>query len=119
MRRKREQSGSRSFAQGEGLRQRCERRKILDCLGILSVANHEGTVDVFENLTGSDAENSVSRFDEIVALAAGVLTAERVGEIETGVELLGFDKEASTVCDPAIRSFHGAPTGFELVIEKR
>jgi hypothetical protein len=121
MRGNREQGRSCSFAKGQGLRQRWERRKIFDCLGVLSVADHEGNVDVFEYLARSDAENSVSRFDEIVALAAGVLTAERVGEVETGVELLGFDKETCAVCDPAIRSFHGAPTGSEIVIknEKR
>jgi hypothetical protein len=119
MRGNREQSGSWSFAQGERLRQCGERREILHVLGILSLADHEGDVDVFEDLTGSDAENSVRRFDEIVALAAGVLTAESIGEVETGVELLGFDEETRAVCDPAICSFHGAPTGFEIVIEKR
>ena len=118
MRRDREQSGSCSLAQSEGLRQRWERREILHVLGILSLADHERDVDVFEDLTGSDAENSVRRFDEIVAFAAGVLTAERVGEVETGVELLGFDEEPRAVCDPAICSFHGALTGFEIDIEK-
>jgi len=118
MRRDREQGGRRSFAQGKRLRQRWERRKIFCCLGILAVADHEGDVDVFENLTRCDAENSVGRFDEIVALAAGVLTAERVGEVETRVELLGFDEETRAVCDPAICSFHGAPTEFEIDIEK-
>src|SRR5580692_9172257 len=54
MRRDRQQSGSRSLPQGEGLRQRWERREILHVLGILSLADHERDVDVFEDLTGSD-----------------------------------------------------------------
>ncbi len=48
-------------------------------------------IDVFEDMTGGDAKNTVARFDEIVALAPGVLTAEGVGEGEAGGELLGLD----------------------------
>ena len=111
MRRNRERSGSRSFPQGQRLRHSCERRKILHHLGILSLADHQGDIDVFENLTGSDAQNAVRRFDKVVAFAARVLTAKSVGEGKTGVELLGFDEEASAVCDPGIYSFHGRQPG--------
>jgi len=66
----------------------------------------QGDVDVLEDLTGGDAENAVGGFDQIVALAAGVLTAENVGEGEAGGELLGFDQKAGAVGDPWRGCFH-------------
>ena len=66
----------------------------------------QGDVNVFEDLARGDAENAVGGFDEIVALAAGVLPAERVGEGEAGGELFGFDEEAGAIGDPWVRCFH-------------
>jgi hypothetical protein len=57
----------------------------------LVLAGLQGDVNVFEDLAGGDAENAVAGFDEIVAFASGVLTAEDVSEGEAGGELLGFD----------------------------
>ena len=70
------------------------------CKLIGSFAGEQGDVDILEDLTGCDAENAVGRFDEIVALATGVLTAEDVGEGEAGGELLGFDQKTGAVGDP-------------------
>jgi hypothetical protein len=56
-----------------------------------SLARRQGYINVFEDLTGSDAENAVGGFDEVVALASGVLPTENVGEGEAGGELLGLD----------------------------
>jgi hypothetical protein len=47
-----------------------------------------------------DAKNTIAGFDEIVAFAAGVLTAENVGESEAGGELLGSDQKTGAVSDP-------------------
>ena len=65
----------------------------------------QGDIDILEDLTWGDAQNAVGRFDEVVALAAGVLTAENVGEGEAGGELLGFDEKAGAIGDPW-RCFH-------------
>lgn len=56
----------------------------------LSVEHH-GDVDVFKDLARGDADDAVGGFDEVVALASGVLAAERVDKAEAGVELFGFD----------------------------
>jgi hypothetical protein len=56
-----------------------------------SLASQQGDVDVLEDPLGSDAENAVARFDQVVALASGVLTAEKVGEGEAVGELFAFD----------------------------
>ena len=61
-----------------------------------------GDVNIFEDLAGSDAEDSVTGFDEIVTFAAAMLAAEVVGETEAGVELLGFDQETRAICLPLI-----------------
>jgi len=62
-------------------------------------------VDVFENLTRSDAEDSVAGFDEIVALASAVLAAEVVGEAEAGIKLFCFYQETRAVGFP-LNGFH-------------
>lgn len=67
-----------------------------------------GDVDVFENLARSDAENAFGGFDQVVALAAAVLTPEVIGEAEGVLEFLGFHQEAGTIGLPFHRS-HGAP----------
>jgi hypothetical protein len=70
------------------------------------LAGQQRYIDVFEDLTGSDAKNAVGGFDQIVALASGVLTAEDVGEGEAGGELLGFDQKPGAICGPWICGFH-------------
>jgi len=60
----------------------------------------EWDIDILEDLARGDAENAVGGFDEVVALAAGVLTAEGVGEGEAGGELLGLDQKASAIGCP-------------------
>lgn len=60
----------------------------------------EGDINILEDLTGSDAQDTVGEFDEIIALRAGVLTAEDVGEVEVAVELSGFDQEARAIDGP-------------------
>lgn len=67
-----------------------------------------GDVDVFEDAARSDAENTFGRLDEIVSLAAAVLTTEGIDEGESVVELFGLNEEASAVGLP-FDSFHGAP----------
>ena len=57
-------------------------------------------VNIFEDLARSDAENSVARFDQVVAFAAAVLPSQVIGEAEVGVELFGFDEESGAVCLP-------------------
>jgi hypothetical protein len=57
-------------------------------------------VNVLEDMTGGNAQNALAGFYEIVALAAGVLTVERVGEGEVGSELFGFDEKAGAIGDP-------------------
>ena len=74
------------------------------------IASHiaaHGNVNVLENLARGDGENAVAGFDEVVALAARVLTSEMIREAEAGVELFGFDEKASTVGFPLV-GFHGA-----------
>jgi len=66
----------------------------------------QGDVDILEDLTGSDAQNTVGGLDEIVALASGVQAAENIGEGEAGAELPGFDEEAGAVSDPWTCCFH-------------
>lgn len=61
-----------------------------------------GDVDVFENLTGSNAENSIAGFDEVVPFSSAMLAAKVIGEAEAGVELLGFYQKASAVSLPLI-----------------
>ena len=56
-----------------------------------SLSSRDRHIDVLEDLTGGDAENAFGRFDEVVAFASGVLTAEKIGEGEAGGELLGCD----------------------------
>lgn len=63
-------------------------------------AGQQGDVDVLEDLPGRDAQHTVGGFDEVVALAAGVLTAESVGEGEAGGELFGCDQKASAIGNP-------------------
>lgn len=57
-------------------------------------------IDILEDLTGGNAEDSVGEFDEVVALRARVLPAEDVGESEVGVELFGFDQKAGAIGSP-------------------
>jgi len=64
------------------------------------VRSVQGDINILEDLTGSDAENAVGGFDEIVALRAAVLTAENVGEGEAGSESFGFYHEAGAIRDP-------------------
>ena len=54
------------------------------CAGVQGFSREtaHGHVDVFEDLARSDAENSLERFNEVVPLAAAVLTAESIGEAE-------------------------------------
>ena len=40
-------------------------------------------VDVFEDLFGRDAQNTIAGFDEIITFAATVLAAEMIDEAET------------------------------------
>jgi len=70
------------------------------------LGGQQGHVDVFEDLAGGDAKNSVGGFDEVVAFASGVLTAESVGEGEAGGQLLGFDQKASAVGGPGVGWLH-------------
>ena len=69
-------------------------------IGLGRFGGEQGDINIFEDLTRSDAKNAVGGFDEVVALASGVLTAEHVSEGEAGGELLGLDQKASTVGDP-------------------
>ncbi|MCU1304214.1 MAG: hypothetical protein JWQ87_4498 [Candidatus Sulfotelmatobacter sp.] len=71
-----------------------------------SVALEQRHINILENFLGSDSTNAVGRFDQVVALAAGLLTAESVGEGEAGGELPGFDQEASAIRDPWSCCFH-------------
>jgi len=71
------------------------------------IAGVHGDVDVFEYLARSDAENSLERLNEVVAFSAAVLTTERIGEAEIGIELFGFYEKSSAVCLPFIFC-HGA-----------
>ena|SRR5215831_9722564 len=59
-----------------------------------------GDVNVLENLSGGDAQNSVAGLNQVVALASAMLSAEMVGEAEVRAELFGFDKEAGAVGFP-------------------
>lgn len=61
-----------------------------------------GDVDVFENLAGSNAENSIAGFDEIIPFSSAVLSAEVIGKAEAGIELLGFYQKTSAVSLPLI-----------------
>ena len=74
--------------------------------GVRSCAGEQGYVNVLEDLPRGDAQNTVGGFDEVIALAAGVLTAESVGEGEAGGELFGFDQKASAIRDPWSGCFH-------------
>ncbi len=70
-------------------------------------------IDVFENMARGDAENALIGFDEIITLASAMLTSEMIGEAEGGGELLGFDKETSSIRLP-FRRFHDALTWVAL-----
>jgi len=60
----------------------------------------QGDIDVLEELAGSDAQDTVGGFDEVIALHAAVLSAKNVGEGEAGGELFGFDQKASAISGP-------------------
>jgi hypothetical protein len=64
-------------------------------------------VDVLEDLTGSDAENTIGGFDQVVAFATAMLATKMIGEAESGIELLGFDEKTGAVRLP-FHWFHGA-----------
>ena len=66
----------------------------------------EGHINVFEDLTGLDAENAIA-LDEVVAFASGVLPTKSVGESEAGGELFGINDEAGAVGGPWNGCFHG------------
>ena len=83
--------------------------------GIVLVRCRHADVNVFEDLTRGDAQDSVIRLDEVVALAAAMLAAEMVDEGEAGAELLGFDEEPCAVSFP-FRGFHGATRAFVLLL---
>jgi len=59
-----------------------------------------GNVNVLENLSRGDAQNSVAGLNQVIALASAVLSAEMVGEAEVRAELFGFDKKAGAVGFP-------------------
>ena len=61
-----------------------------------------GHVDVFKDLTGSNAENSIAGFDEVIAFSSAMLAAQVIGETEAGIELLGFYQKTSAVSLPLI-----------------
>lgn len=75
---------------------------------MLGLIGEDGHVNVFEKLTRENAENAVGKFGKVVALAAGVLAAEYVGESQAGGKLFGFDEEAGAISDPGICCFHSA-----------
>ena len=56
---------------------------------ILGFAHRD--VYVFKDLARSDAQDAVTGFDKVVALASAVLAAEVIGEAEAGTELFGAD----------------------------
>lgn len=59
-------------------------------------------VNVLENLARGNTEDSLERFDEIIAFAAAVLTSQMVGEAESGIELFGFYEEPGAIRLPLI-----------------
>lgn len=75
--------------------------ELLRCL-----VGEQGYIDVLEDLARRDAQNAVGGFDQVVALASGVLSPENVGEGEAGGELFGFDQKAGAVGDPWVWCFH-------------
>jgi hypothetical protein len=84
----------------------------------LRLIGRNGDVDIFEDLARGDAKNSVGEFDEVIALAARVLTAQSVRESQAGGKLLGFDEETGAVSDPRICRFH-SPVRFLCLVVKR
>ena len=50
-----------------------------------------GNVNVLENLTRGDAQDSVVGLNQVIAFASAVLSAKMVGEAEVRSELLCFD----------------------------
>src|SRR5215472_14708079 len=74
---------------------------------IARIGVRHGDIDVFEDLARCDAQDSIVGFDQIVAFAAAMLTAEMVDEREARAELFGFDQEPSAVSFP-FRGFHRA-----------
>ena len=81
-----------------GLRRYLARRRKRNGFG--NLAGKQGDVNILEDLTGRDAENTVGGFDEKVAFATGVLTAEGVGKTQAGGELFGFDQKTGAVSNP-------------------
>lgn len=57
-------------------------------------------VNVFEDVARGDAENAVGRLDQIVAPAAGVLAAQRIGEGEAARELFCVDEKSGAIGFP-------------------
>jgi len=51
------------------------------CSGTGGTSGHRD-VDVFEDLFGSDAQDAIAGFDEVIAFAAAVLTAKMIDEAE-------------------------------------
>jgi len=68
-----------------------------DCGSAAGLVGGHQDIDVFEDTARSDAEDAVEGFDEVVAFAAGMLTAEMVDEAETGSELFGFYEKTRAV----------------------
>src|SRR5258708_19701584 len=79
-----------------------------------SVALEQRHINILENCLGSDSKNAVGKFDQVIALAAGLLTAEGVGEGEAGSELPGFDQQPGAIRDPSSFSFHARGPFFLL-----
>ncbi len=86
-------------------------RRFPNILGNWIVTSRQGDIDILEDLTRSDAKNTVGGFDQIIALASGVVTAENIGEGEFAGELPGFYEKAGAIGDPWIGCFHKLPTG--------
>jgi hypothetical protein len=57
-------------------------------------------VNVLEDAARGDAEHTIGRFDEVIALASAMLAAEMVDEGETGAELFSLYQKTSTVSLP-------------------
>ena len=74
--------------------------------GGVEIGFEQWNVNVFEDLTRSDAEGAIGGFDQVVSFAAGVLTAERVGEAEVGSELPGLYQKPGAIGDPGVSRFH-------------
>jgi len=51
----------------------------------------DSDVNILKNLARGDADDPIGRFDQVIALASGVLPSEWIHEAEAGSELFGFD----------------------------